>query len=85
MSGQTSWFIRLLGFSIWQPCSIARVCCVSAAGRVRMVRVGVRRRGGGGGPGAGGLAAGVPARPPPRAVALPHLQRRARRLAAPRL
>lgn len=55
------------------------------AGCVRVVRVGSGRRGGGGGPRAGGLAARVPPRPPPRAVALPHLQRGARRLAAPRL
>lgn len=58
---------------------------VSAAGRVRVVRVGRGRHGGGRGPRAGGLAARVPLRPPPRAVALPHLQRRARWLAASRL
>lgn len=58
--------------------------CVSV-GRVRVVRVGLGRRGGGGRAGAGGLAARVPLRPAPRAVAVPHLQRRARWLAASRL
>lgn len=65
------------------PTASKNVVC-SPAGRVCVVRMGRRRRGGGGGPGAGGLAAGVPARPSPRAVAFSHLQRRACWLATSR-